>query len=151
MSAAFRNKVYCILWFRIQMILEKYSYSGNDNANFLSVPTCHGVGISGTGLTVYVVQSAYLTGKESKVYCSQTTFSRARLWKAVSCAPNTDPPTPDLRCASLRIQLHPFLLEGSLVTHGPKGWPFSKSCQRWPPNLCMESSWAYIIVNNMHL
>lgn len=39
---------------------ELYSH---DNANFLPVPTSHGVGISGAGLRVYVVQSAHLTVK----------------------------------------------------------------------------------------
>lgn len=65
MSAAFKTKIDCI-----SFVVQGMDYFGNDSANFLPVPTCHGVGMSGASLRVFVVQSAHLTVGRSKVYCS---------------------------------------------------------------------------------
>lgn len=45
MSAAFKTKIDCI-----SFVVQGTDSFGNDSANFLPVPTCHGVGISGAAL-----------------------------------------------------------------------------------------------------
>lgn len=63
-SSAFKNKVCCnFCGSGMDYFGMNYSYSGSDNANFLPIPTSHGVGISHFDLRVYVVQSVHLTVK----------------------------------------------------------------------------------------